>query len=423
MFHGPDAEGAREWLAAREAAALLGVSLPTLYSYVSRRLLHPVPGDGARGKRYRRSEVERLQRRHAAARRPRGVAGSALDFGLPVLESSLCLIEHDRIYFRGQDALQLAERATLEDVAALLWGLPLNEQTELPDGAAPLSRRARAALTRHAELPWPRRLLAGYHEVVADWAPAFAGAPPARAGWLCVQAMAVAATAGPMARGTVPMHEGLRRAWALPASAADELRRALVLCADHELNVSSFTARCAASAGADIDAAVGAALAALSGARHGGMVLRVEALGPAIEATRGRAASLQRWLAAQPSPPPGFGHRLYPEGDPRGRALLARLPADRARDRLVQAVRERHGQGPTLDFGLVALCRAIGAPPGAAFALFAVARTVGWVAHVLEQQRHAVLIRPRAAYVGVRPPLPPGRAGAAPVVGRVIRRR
>lgn len=416
----PVAENAPDWLAAREAAALLGVSLPTLYSYVSRRLLHPAEQAGARGKRYRRSEVERLKRRHEVARRPRGVAGTALDFGLPVLESRLCLIEQDHIYLRGQDALRLAEQATLEDVAALLWDMPPGE---LPGDAPPLSRRTLAALARHAVLPWPRRLLAGYHEVVADWAPALAGAAPARAGWHCVQAMGVAATARPAARGALPVHEWLQHTWALPEGAADELRRALVLCADHELNVSSFTARCAASAGAEIDAAVGAALAALSGERHGGMVLRVEALGPSIDATRGRAASLQRWLASQPSPPPGFGHRLYPQGDPRGRALLARLPADRVRERLVDAVRERHGQGPTLDFGLVALCRALGAPTGAAFALFAIARTVGWVAHVLEQQRQAALIRPRAAYVGVRPVVPAAPAGAEVLPGRIIRRR
>ncbi|MBI5258195.1 MAG: helix-turn-helix domain-containing protein, partial [Burkholderiales bacterium] len=107
------AAGAAGWLTAREAAARLGVSLPTLYSYVSRDLLHPLAAReagapaGARGKRYRRSEVERLARRHAAAREPRRVAGAALDFALPVLESGLCLIEHGRFHYRGQDALQL----------------------------------------------------------------------------------------------------------------------------------------------------------------------------------------------------------------------------------------------------------------------------------------------------------------------------
>jgi len=135
------------------------------------------------------------------------------------------------------------------------------------------------------------------------------------------------------------------------------------------------------------------------------------------------AASLQRWLASQPSPPPGFGHRLYPQGDPRGRALLARLPSDRVRERLADAVGERHGQGPTPDFGLVALCRALGAPAGAAFALFAIARTVGRVAHVLEQQRQLALIRPRAAYVGVRPATSATGALAGAGVGRIIRRR
>lgn len=381
-----------EWLPARTAAALLGVSLGTLYSYVSRGLLHPVADGVQRGKRYRRAEVQRLARRHADARQPRRVAGAALDFGLPVLESGLSLIEHGRLYYRGHDALRLADAATLEDIAATLWG------------CAP-AISATPAVPRRMSSPavqaMPQRMLSAFHRVVDAWG-GDTGGEPATA-WRWVQAMLVAATGRAPARGAPGLHRQLAAAWGLDARAADELRRALVLCADHELNASSFTARCVASTGASPSAALAAALAALSGARHGGLTAEVEAMWP----HKGRFDGL----------PPGFGHALYPDGDPRGRYLLQRLPCDKRRDRFVAAVHQRHGVAPTLDFGLVALRRALGAPPGAAFAIFAIGRSVGWLAHVFEQQRGGALIRPRAAYVG---PLPESAQRPA---GRVIRRR
>lgn len=264
----------------------------------------------------------------------------------------------------------------------------------------------------------PLRLRAGLERIVCgpDWT---APQPDDRAAhWSLVQAMALAATGRAPASPGTPLHEQLAAAWHVPAGRAGELRRALVLAADHELNASSFTARCVAGTGADAAAAMTAALAALSGPRHGAMSLALESLWPQLEAASRTTASLKRWLAGQ-GRVPGFGHTLYPQGDPRARALLAALPSDRARERLVQAVQRSTGHAPNLDFGLVALMRDLGAPPGAAFAVFAVARSIGWLAHVFEQRASGALIRPRAAYVGPRPQ----PTGAAPAAGRVIRRR
>lgn len=400
MLIAADPTPAEDWLPARAAAALLGVSLATLYSYVSRGLLHPGANGSQRGKRYRRAELQRLAQRHAAAREPRRVAGAALDFGLPVLASSLSLIEQGQLYYRGQNAVLLAETATLEDIATLLWDCRRDELcSELP----PLAPHVKAALARGAPAPMPQRMLAAFHTLADAWA-ASAVDEPVGAAWRWVQAMLIAATGRMPSRAA--LHEQLRLAWGLDAAAGDELRRALVLCADHELNASSFTARCVASTGAAPVAAVAAALAALTGPRHGGMTAAVEAMWPKMARVVGS--------------PPGFGHALYPDGDPRGRHLLARLPHDARRERLISAVHERSGLAPSLDFGLVALRRALGAPPGAAFATFAIGRTVGWLAHVFEQRASGVLIRPRAAYVGPRPeplPVPAARKG------RVIKQR
>jgi citrate synthase len=96
---------------------------------------------------------------------------------------------------------------------------------------------------------------------------------------------------------------------------------------------------------------------------------------------------------------PGFGHPLYPAGDPRA-ALLLKLAGTGLARALARAGSELLGDFPNLDFGLVALSRAYGLPRHAPLLLFALARTVGWIAHAIEQCGSGALIRPRARYTG-----------------------
>jgi citrate synthase len=190
---------------------------------------------------------------------------------------------------------------------------------------------------------------------------------------------------------------------------AKAFNAALILSADHELNVSAFTARCVASAGSTPYAVVMAGLAALQGPKHGGHCDRVEALfaeaGTAEMALATLSGRLRRGEEI-----PGFGQPLYPEGDPRGRALLQlatklapEAPETRLAQALVKAANELIQEHPTIDFGLVAVCRALGLPRGWPIALFAMGRTIGWVAHAIEQYQSDKLIRPRARYVGELP--------------------
>jgi citrate synthase len=109
------------YLTAAEAAERLGVSRQTLYAYVSRGLLRAHDADDPRERRYRRDEVERLAGQRARGRKPKEVAKAALDWGTPVLESAITLIQGGRLYYRGEDALTLAETASVEEVAARLW--------------------------------------------------------------------------------------------------------------------------------------------------------------------------------------------------------------------------------------------------------------------------------------------------------------
>lgn len=392
----------KSYLTAAEAADRLGVSRQTLYAYVSRGLIRAeaVAGDPQRS-RYLASAVEALQLSRRRGRRPKEVARSTLDWGVPALESAISAITGERLSYRGVDAVDLAAHATLERTAALLWDCPEDLAFAGPIGEM---MPAYAALLKMLEAYGQAEALplllsaAALDEDTAMWRkgrPDFA----VDCGRLVRQLFA-AACAGPVS--TVPLHLQLAHRWSLGESQADLLRMALVLCADHEMNVSTFTARCIASAGASLKAAVVGALQALSGSRHGGATTRVENFCDGL--APGDVARVLKARLAAGEEVPGIGHPLYPGGDIRARALLDRiLPQDPQAADLVAAVEDLTGGRPSIDFALVVLRRHLGLPPGAAFTLFALGRSVGWIAHAREQWQSGQLIRPRATYTGPVP--------------------
>lgn len=406
-------------LSARDAARLLEVRLETLYAYVSRGLLRSVP-DARKGRRlYFREDLDRLRARHQAHGGHGAVAAGALRWGEPVLDSALTDIAATGPRYRGVDALSLAEQGTpFEAVAELLWtGAPPGQPTSWPesDFGPNLSRLARV-------LPKDARPL----EALAVALPALAVADTSRHG---ASAQAQLGRARRLLRGfaaglALPGHpERLGAALRADTVARSLLialgqrprrqseraiDRTLVLCADHELNPSAFAARVAASTGADLYACVGAALATLSGPLHGGACDRVEVL-VAEAGSPARAASALDERLRRGDSVPGFGHLLYPRGDPRTRLLLQTAQALGSRSQglrtllaLIEAMNERGREAPTLDSGLVAVASALGLPRGSAVGLFAVGRAAGWIAHALEQQAAGFLLRPRARYVGPR---------------------
>ncbi|KMO10696.1 citrate synthase [Methylobacterium indicum] len=376
------------YLTAADAAARLGVSRQTLYAYVSRGLIEAHPTDDPRVRAYAAEAIARLAEARRRGRRPRDVARAALDWGLPVLETAVTLIRDGRLFYRGTDAVVLAETATLEETAARLWDLPPGPAFG-PDG--PGAR------------PQGGDLLEAFAAATSDAPTALAQEDPAGLAAGCgalVRILAACVTgAAPDAR---PVHRHCAAAWGLAPAAAEAVRQALVLCADHELNASGFTARCIASTGASVRAAVVGGLAALSGGRHGGATDRVEALWDGLDPADPGTA-LRHWIAGH-GDLPGFGHPLYPAGDPRAAVLLAPLLADDPHLRAAVAAAEAStGARPSLDFALVALRRHLGLPRGSAFGLFALGRSAGWIAQALEQRRAGGLIRPRAIYVGPEP--------------------
>jgi citrate synthase len=408
-------EGAA-YVGGREAAALLGVKRETLYAYASRGLLRSEPAGGAgRARRYLREDLERLKARHDARSGHGAVAAGALRWGEPVLESALTAIDARGPRYRGHLAVDLCASRSFEAVAELLWtgALPTSAPAWDRPGLGLRPAALRALLP--AGTP-PLGALSLAVPALAAVAPGSAASPAEelRRARALVQRLAALCGAGEdharaRAAGTEPTvaRAVLVSLGAKPSPrAVAAMDRALILCADHELNASTFAARVAASAGADLHACVGAGLAVFSGPRHGAMVERVEALlAEVAEPVRARAVVQNR--ARRGDEIPGFGHLLYPDGDPRvpplleaARELAPRSAALSVIDALVDASRAAARPPPTLDLGLAALRAALGLPPGSGTAIFAVGRAAGWIAHALEQRAMGFLLRPRARYVG-----------------------
>ncbi|MFP3565494.1 citrate/2-methylcitrate synthase [Paraburkholderia sp. SIMBA_030] len=399
-------------LTATEAAAALGISVPTLYAYVSRGMLRSVPDVQGKHRLYDATEVRRLAKRKEDGKRAGKVAQKVLDWGVPVLESSITLVADGRLLYRGHDAMELARIASLEDIAALLWACGATRITDAPP--VPLATAQWAAWLKLWSDSTPLdRALVLLPAAAAQMPRVWALGRDAQLDTACAVMRLLAAAMISAAPSNEPLHRQLASAWNVRnRQQTGLLRAALVVCADHELNASTFTVRCITSTGTHLFGAVAGGLAALAGPRHGGETVRIAAL--LDEASR--ASDLDRYLAnrlarhehgAHGPVLPGFGHPLYPEGDPRARLLLDML-ADCAPARsplgevhaLARTVRDTTGAEPTVDFALAAIERVLGLPAGAAFTLFAVGRVVGWIAHAMEQTRDGRLIRPRARYIG-----------------------
>lgn len=381
-------------LSAPDAARLLGVSLPTLYSYVSRGLLASVSNGQSRRKRYPQEDVLRLAARKSDAKRGGQTAKAAMHWGLPVLETKISHILDGRLLYRGCEATTLAQHATLEAAAGLLWD----------DGAGDYFRQNAPALppglaSAADATPLARAMLAMAMLAPADMPHTLQSGPALM--------RLLAAALLQMAPSALPLHQQLAQAWQADAEQAELLRAALVLLADHELNASTFAVRCVASTGASLPAALMAGLAALSGDKHGGgSAAAHRMLTQALAAPDAREAISAFYKTIAPAFA-GFGHPLYRLGDPRAAFLLDRLsalshgyPQLRAILGICSAAGQLLDARPNADLALVAMELAFDWPEGAALSVFALARSAGWIAHANEQAASAALIRPRARYIG-----------------------
>lgn len=381
-----------------EVCRLLDVRPQTVYAYVSRGKLEvmPDPADTRRSL-YRAEDVAGLTRRKKAGRKHETLAANTLFGSEPSIPTALCSFYRGRPYYRGQDAVNLARMATLEEAAQLLWGAA--QSVDFSSAGAATSARAGTS-GRSAAFTALARLSADGHSTRGRLTRVLHQESQALVGQL--------ATAFGAQPGRRPLHLRFAQGWKQSPEVAELLRTAMVLLADHELTSSAFVARIAASTGASLPACLLAGLTTLSGPLHGDASGRVQALFSEVERL-GDDKVVAHYLSTG-SPLAGFGHHLYPDGDPRAAALLALFEPPKVIARFIAKVTALTGLQPNIDVALAALVAHHRLPADAAFGLFATARSVGLLAHSLEQLGVAQVIRPRGRYVGPMPDVQGARA-------------
>ena len=391
------------YLTAEEAAERLRVSVTTVYAYVSRKQLRAQRADGAGRSLYWRADVERIARK--------GQPSPTLLAQALVESTELTLLTEGGHFYRGRSAIALADHATLEDVAGLLWNVDPGEDFA---AEAPALPAAYGAIVGERPQATPLQLaILALSLMELETPRAFDLSPDGyvRSGVAIVRAVG-AILLGAGQPSAEPLHEFIVRRTEAPRRLADLVRRLLVLAADHELDPTAYAVRAAANTGVTPYAAMIAGLVSSSGRRL----------------TFGRADQLARFFeevmassdprdvvlgrARDGEAVPGFQSKNYPHGDPRARAMLAALrdelgddPELKMLDRLVAAVFETSGAHP--DFVLLSafLSRKIGLDRRHG-SLVRVARVAGWIAHALEQYHGRDLVRPHAPYAGRLPPGP-----------------
>lgn len=397
------------YLTAEEAAAELNISKASLYSYVSRgRVRSQQAGGKKRSRLYRAEDVRALRVKKDKGRKQHAGEANSFRWDAPMLDSAITYIGPEGLYYRGRDACSLAAGSSVEHVATLLWDVEDRDPfgQVLPGKIASAYESAIGKLGALGPIERSQALLPF---MAASDPAAFATRGPAAvetAGRI-LRSVCAALVGAPLSPRPVAaiVAEGLN----VSGDDADLVRMALILCADHELNVSAFTVRCAISAGAPLYAGVAAGIAAFQGYRHGGATERARNF---VDAALS-GSDIEGFVRAQMrrgETIPGFGHPLYPDGDVRA-AMLLRVLTDRFDDDetlrrahdLMDAVGSMAGTRPNIDFAIALLSRLLDLPRDAGLAIFAAGRCAGWLAHALEQASKDMLIRPRANYTGAPP--------------------
>ena len=382
-----------------EVAHRLGVKPATIYAYVSRGLLTSRRNADGKGSLFEKADVDAF------------VAGRKRS-ATPTIQTGITLIKEGSLFYRGRDACVLAHTASYESVATLLWTGDLEHVDLVP-------QRELLSLAYEVIRPLPEsaRTTDRLRVIVA----AAAAADPLR---FDTAPQAVVATGRTLLAtmvnglplcGAVPPPGQLPFANALwhrltthfPDEADYQiLNAALVLLADHDIAASTLAARVAASTRAHPYAVVGAGLAALDGPLHGAASgLAYGLLADAVARKDSVSTIADRLRAGETIP--GFGQPLYPYGDPRAITLIEMLPDGPVRAaaaELADSMRARSGTHPNIDFAIATMALHYDMPADAGEAIFAVARTAGWLAHALEEYAdRPSRFRPTGKYSGREP--------------------
>jgi citrate synthase len=351
--------------------------------------------------------------------------------GVVAGESAICYIDGQlgRLVYRGYDVADLANHATFEEVAYLLWYGDLPTQAALD---ALKTQLAAAALPAPAveilkKIPATAQPMAALRTMASalghfdpDTGDNSSAANVRKAVRLTAQIPMIVAAFHRLRAGQTILapkpglsHAGnylyMLHGKAPDAETARDLDVALILHADHEFNASTFAARVTAATLSDMHSAIVSAVGTLKGPLHGGANEEVMRLLESIGRVDQVESAVTAMLAAKKKIP-GFGHRVYRTEDPRARFLrdMARRLGERAGDSLWYELTRKVEQVtttakkiyPNVDLYSASVYRAMGIPVDLYTTTFAVSRISGWTAHVLEQYSDNRLIRPLGEYTG-----------------------
>jgi citrate synthase len=400
-------------LTTEQAARRLGIKPATLYAYVSRGIVQSAPSKDGRKRTFSARDIEKLAKRG----RPRQASRShALDFAI---DTSVTSITQHKLMYRGRDAVELATSATFEQVAGLLMEGTLRQHSEwpareieVPKFLGVFDHVAMVAILAGSSDPLRNDLSPGsVAQVARSLISAVVGSLPTLGDGRTPRLTVGDDTYRSTIAGRLWPRLSARRP---SPKMVEVLNAALVLLADHELAVSTVAARVTASTRADPYAVIGAAVAAMSGPLHGGVVRpatrMLEQALASTERGEGRVGTERSASEALETfgSYPGFGHLVYKSGDPRAEALLGllRRVAGGSKemsvvDGLISSVALRRDVLPNIDFALAAFGLVAGFPEHAGQVIFSLARIAGWAAHAIEEYGELPLrYRARAVYAG-----------------------
>lgn len=373
----------QQWITTTEAAQRLGVKRATLYAYVSRGLVHSERRPGQQESLFDRGQIEALAAASRGASAPQPVLRLR-----SVATAVSSQVDGDLLYRRVPLA-DVVAGSSLEEAAALVMGTPVGSGPDVPGGA----RALRAVASSVRLLPLGRRVPVAVQSIGAvrgrtapDDAPAVRAVAldTVRRATAMLDPQGAAAAPDDLAATSLAVLRGEPGTRA----EADTFRVLLVALLDHGLTASTIAARVAASTRADVHECLTAAYAAMSGPLHGAAPVAAHRL----VAEGSRLPADMAGMLARTGHVPGFGHFLYPGGDPRAEIVLEHLWRRRGTrrlraraDELFGAVRAAGGAAPNIDVASALVLSWLGLPAAAGEVVFQMARSFGVVAHVLEE--------------------------------------
>jgi len=374
-----------KYIDADTAVEILGISKNSLYSYVSRGLIRSVEKSRSeRTKKYYYEDVEKLLNKKVLRSSPEKITTNSLRWGEPVIETRISLIDEKSIYVKGYDITELAEKYSFEEYVAFLWGvddsdLSFNKPVSVSDFTQFLISSSDSDLSVKS---YQKKTLIN-------------------AGIAIINAMYKTVS---MEEMTSSISESLRIKLDLKSEYRWLIDKILILVSESELNVSAFTARCAASSGADIYSCVMCALQVFKGRRHGGNIYRINSFFKDAGNIDNIEQKAKEYLY-NGRKVPGFGHRIFNGKDPRAEMIFNELvKLDESFNPFIDKINKMSvnvlgGLFPTVDFALVSACKLLGLNEKFAFDIYLLGRLSGWIAHIMEQYEQGDVIRPRALFI------------------------